>query len=1098
MPPLSQSENASNRQGWRSEPLIPTSISQSINAAQPGSFDQENSQPTPDGRSFVDKARQDGEARTLRIAQPEQQSALEGEKAETLPQQEQLKRQQQEPSHQDQDQGRANRQKMNPAKFAGNILPEIGSGFKTARDMYEEFQLSAHDFDYVQSQQSQPFPPLYSQPHGKYLPFAGLPPPAASRRLNPRRDDDSDDDDDDDGGSDNSIGRGRNAYLNFAKPDETQKEIQNLLTMPEIDIPPEQRKGTPAAMSCTLMEHQKVCLTWLVQQEEDVHKKGGILADTMGLGKTIQALALILAHPSRDRSRKTTLIIAPLSLLKQWEREILSKVKPAHRLKTIILHGQAKHAMTVPVLLTYDVVLTTYGTVTSEHKALKDKRKKPVILGHNAIFHRVILDEAHSIKNRRAKSSVAVSKIKSTYRLCMTGTPFMNNAEEIFPLIRFLRIRPYDEWETFKWEISKPLKSWNNDFHDSGMRKLQALFRSITLRRTKTSVLDGKPIIQLPRLVKAETFTIFNKDQREFYDALEQKQQLKVNNFIRTGTVMQKYSYILVLLLRLRQACCHPHLIRDFGIPEDIPLSSDDMRQLARRLKRNIVGRLKAQDDFVCPVCNETTKSPLIMYPCGHPICTTCFSVMMEMRDPNSEQQSSCPYHECNSDLSPEKIICYFSFLEAHMPEKLGLDDSDDSDDDSDGFESLDDSEDDVDARGNLKGFIVSEDEDDEEEEDDDEEEEGDDEDDEDEYEGDEEEEGGEKEQEEKEKEEEEQKEEEGSDKDHNSTSEDIKPLQYLTSTDELWKDVSANKESPEEKLTDDSDNDSLMSLKEIWRRVEKMRHIAKDEPEQSNKREVPSDSTSDINADEKKVSRTRDKRKRPSRENPTRSKKTKTSGGASKKGRRGLDNKFTSLAALKKASSTNAVAKAKYLKRLRKDWVPSAKIDKTMEILCAIRDRDPKEKTLVFSLWTSFLDLLEIPIHDQGFNYTRYDGAMQHGDRDAAAKNFMNNPGVQIMLVSLSAGNAGLNLTAATQVIILEPFWNPFVEEQAVDRAHRIGQKKEVTVHRIVIDGTVEDRIRELQEKKRNLVSAALSEEGARGAGRLSLSELRGLFGLR
>ena len=95
-------------------------------------------------------------------------------------------------------------------------------------------------------------------------------------------------------------------------------------------------------------------------------------------------------------------------------------------------------------------------------------------------------------------------------------------------------------------------------------------------------------------------------------------------------------------------------------------------------------------------------------------------------------------------------------------------------------------------------------------------------------------------------------------------------------------------------------------------------------------------------------------------------------------------------------------------------------------------------------------------------------------------------------------AGNAGLNLTAATNVIILEPFWNPFVEDQAIDRAHRIGQKHPVTVHRVLIAGTVEDRIQELQEKKRRLVNAALDEEGAQSTGRLSVSELRGLFGIR
>ncbi|KAI1800388.1 SNF2 family N-terminal domain-containing protein [Daldinia bambusicola] len=1065
MPPLSsQADSTSNRQSVRPESLLSTSVNRPANALAAGPFDQENHQPTVDKRTTVDQTRQGRQTSESRTFHDNAEEAIP---------QEQLIRQLQGLPQQRQRPNREKGENMDPRRVVGNLLPDAANAFTTAGQPLTEFELSGAM-------------PLQSQPSGSRH-SSGVTRRRA-RYGNPDDDDDSDD------GSDDSADLGRYVYPDLAKSEEMQqKELDNLLSMPEIDIPPEQRQGTPAAMSCTLMEHQKVCLTWLIQQEEDVHKRGGILADTMGLGKTVQALALILARPSRDRAHKTTLIVAPLSLLKQWEREIRTKVKPAHQLKTVILHGQAKRGMTVPRLFTYDVVLTTYGTVRSEYNNLRKSKKKPLILANGATFHRVILDEAHNIKNRRAVSMKAACRIKSTYRLCMTGTPFMNRAEEIFSLIHFLRIKPYDDWEAFKWEINRPLKSWNNDFHDEAMRKLQALFRSITLRRTKTSILDGKPILQLPRLVKEEASIKFNKDQQEYYGALEKNQRLKVNQYLRAGTTMNTYTYILLLLLRLRQTCCHPHLIRDFGIPEGIQLSSDEMCQLAKKFKSNVVRRLKEQDGYECPLCHENTDSPLIIYPCGHLICSTCFSIIMEMQNANSEQpQKVCLHDNCNSEIDSKHVICYFSFMEVHMPEKLGLEDSDDSDD---GFESFDESDDEVDARGNLKGFVVSgdEDEEDEEEEDDEDDET---EDEECEEEGEDEEEEGEEEEEEEvkkeeemvNKEEEEEEENGGSDVDDASISGKANPIGHSVSTD-------ANKEAKENPV-EDSDNDSLMSLQEIWKRVDAMKSLSKDTPGQSKKRKALSDSTSDIDAGKKKTPRSGDKRKRPSRGDSTKSKKRKLNNAASKKQRRTGKKKFTSLAALKQASSTNAAAKAKYLKRLRKDWVPSAKTTKTMEILQAIREKNPQEKTLIFSLWTSFLDLLEIPIQDQGFKYTRYDGTMHHRDRDAAAKSFMNNPQVQIMLVSLSAGNAGLNLTAATQVIILEPFWNPFVEEQAVDRAHRIGQKKEVTVHRLLIEGTVEDRIRELQEKKRSLVNAALSEEGARGVGRLSLSELKGLFG--
>lgn len=786
----------------------------------------------------------------------------------------------------------------------------------------------------------------------------------------------------------------------------------------------------------------------------------------MGLGKTIQALALILSRPSRDEARKTTLIVAPLALLTQWEQEINTKVKPSHKLKTCIYHGDKKKTLKLSDLLLHDVVLTTYMTITLEHKNLGKKNLKPKILSNNAMFYRVILDEAHSIKNRRSKGCIAVAGIKATHRLCMTGTPFMNKAEEIYPLIHFLQIKPYNEWPKFNEHIIKPLNKQDSDECGPAMRKLQALFRSITLRRAKTSRLDGEPILRLPPLTRNETAAKLDHDQREFYDALEQRQKLKANQFLKRGAPMKKYTYILTLLLRLRQACCHPHLIRDFGIPDGVQISPEDMYKLAKKLNKKVIDKLKTDTEFDCPMCDESTDNPVILYPCGHRICCDCFTASTE--DNESGAQYPCPHANCQSTIDPEKVICHCFFLEAHMPEKVKSEDSDsdDSEDDDDGYESLPD-DDDADARGNLKGFVVSDNEDEIQEEDEDEE----------------------------------------SDpsavdiNDELTPGEDQKSEPLSESNNVSWKDIFGMGETAEEKSadksTDDSDDDSLPSVGRIWKNRQEVMDIDNNRPKKIKKRQMTPDSISDDETLEKKVSSAKGKRKRVSYGNspvPVKKRKTGKNGVKQEKGKK---KKFLSLAALKAMSSTNAKAKAKYMKRLRKDWVPSAKTDKTIELLSAIREKNPGEKTLVFSLWTSFLDLLEIPMQDNGFQYTRYDGSMRPEDRTAAVKSFMEDDDIQIMLVSLSAGNAGLNLTAASQVIILEPFWNPFVEDQAIDRAHRIGQDKDVTVHHVLVEGTVEDRICELQAKKRKLVNMALSEEGAQGVGRLSASELRGLFGL-
>lgn len=178
-----------------------------------------------------------------------------------------------------------------------------------------------------------------------------------------------------------------------------------------------------------------------------------------------------------------------------------------------------------------------------------------------------------------------------------------------------------------------------------------------------------------------------------------------------------------------------------------------------------------------------------------------------------------------------------------------------------------------------------------------------------------------------------------------------------------------------------------------------------------------------------------------------------------------------TTLAQLKKESLKNKAAKRRYLKRLRKRFEPSAKINKAMEILLDIREADPLEKTIVFSQWTSFLDLIEIPISTNGYNYERYDGGMSAEARDEAIINFMNSPTCNILLISLKAGNAGLNLHAASQVIIMDNFWHPFLESQAIGRAHRFPNSRPVTVHRLHIEETVEERILSLQQQKQEVL---------------------------
>jgi SNF2 family DNA or RNA helicase len=134
--------------------------------------------------------------------------------------------------------------------------------------------------------------------------------------------------------------------------------------------------------------------------------------------------------------------------------------------------------------------------------------------------------------------------------------------------------------------------------------------------------------------------------------------------------------------------------------------------------------------------------------------------------------------------------------------------------------------------------------------------------------------------------------------------------------------------------------------------------------------------------------------------------------------------------------------------------------------------------KALVFSQWTSLLDLIEPHMKDAGIAFDRLDGTT--ANRGEITTRFQSPEGAPVLLMSLKAGGTGLNLTAADHVFLMDPWWNPAAEAQAADRAHRIGQERPVMVYRLVSQGTVEERILGLQEKKRALFEAALSEAGA------------------
>ena len=772
-------------------------------------------------------------------------------------------------------------------------------------------------------------------------------------------------------------------------PTRTTAEIKSLLEniRPDEDLPPENREGTPDAMKYPLMEHQKLGLAWMMKMEEGSNK-GGILADDMGLGKTIQALALMVNRRSLDPNRKTNLIVAPVALMKQWEREIQIKLKTGreNRLTTYILHGSNRQA-SWEHLKSFDVVLTTFGTLANEIKrkegidmakrananwVARTKADQLPLLGDECKWYRVIIDEAQCIKNKNTKAALGACALQGLTRFCMSGTPMMNNVGELYSLIRFLRIKPYNSLERFNRDFTNPLKRDSDGGKGKAMQQLQALLKAILLRRTKKSEIDGKPILSLPERTTEAQHAAFDEDEQAFYRALETQTQLQFNKYLKAGTVGRNYSNVLVLLLRLRQACCHPHLIKDFGMTSGVAdLSVADMIKLAKELAPDVVARIKEQGESAleCPVCMDSSDNATIFIPCGHSTCSECFARISDPSqaiaggDANEGRNAEVKCPNCRGKIILSKIIDHNAFKKAHMPELSS-------------------------AEGAGEGV-----------------------------------------------------------------------------TEESASDTGSDSDSDEEDMDDPTLGGFVVDDDVLSDRTD-------EEAEGYRKGKTPFEKSTS-----KRI----------------KSKKSKQSKGKGKAQEDRAPRK--SLAQLKKEGMRNAKARKRYLKRLKREWIPSGKILKTMEILQATQDRQDGEKTIIFSQFTSLLDLLEVPIADKGWGYKRYDGSMSSNSRNEAVIEFSDKPDCKIMLVSLKAGNSGLNLVAASQVVIFDPFWNPYIEEQAIDRAHRIGQLRPVMVHRILVPETVEDRILALQEKKRALIEGALDEKASQSIGRLGERELAFLF---
>ncbi|ROW09848.1 hypothetical protein VMCG_02613 [Cytospora schulzeri] len=408
----------------------------------------------------------------------------------------------------------------------------------------------------------------------------------------------------------------------------------------------------PEALKCQLLPYQLQGLAWLQSKEEpqfpspgsdDMTQlwkrdargrytniastfttasapalaKGGILADDMGLGKTLQMISLILASPG------TTLIVAPVSVMSNWEQQAHQHVHEEYAPKILIHHG-ARKATAAKELMKYNIVITSYNTLSADHSS-----KGPLT---SASWRRVILDEGHTIRNAKTKAALAACALKAESRWVLSGTPIVNNIKDLHSHVKFLRLTGgVEDWGVFNAVIARPLSLGNS----RAEMLLQSLMQDICLRRKKDmSFVD----LRLPPKSEYVHRIAFTADEQKKYDALLSEAKGVLEEIQARSKHGQKR--IVDLLKSLED--------------QDVVEFNDKNREILQQALRLFI-----ENQEECPVCIDDLSSPVITH-CKHVFCGDCIRKVIET-------QGKCPM--CRAKLDSEKQL-----LEP-APESSGQDD---------------------------------------------------------------------------------------------------------------------------------------------------------------------------------------------------------------------------------------------------------------------------------------------------------------------------------------------------------------------------------------------------------------------------------------
>jgi DNA repair protein RAD16 len=403
----------------------------------------------------------------------------------------------------------------------------------------------------------------------------------------------------------------------------------------------------PSSINRTLKSFQLQGLDWMTRQEKTQYR-GGLLGDEMGMGKTIQAVSLIMSDYPQNQP---TLVVVPPVALMQWSSEITDYTDG--KLKVLVYHGQNSKVkvMTTNDIKKFDVVMISYNSLESLYrKETKGwsrgedivKEDSPI---HAIKFHRLILDEAHSIKSRTTGVAKACFALKGTYKWCLSGTPVQNRIGEFFSLLRFLEVRPFADYfckscpcsilhwkldddhrcsnckhsgmehvSVFNQELLNPLtQSEDPKVRSDAMDKLHMITARIMLRRVKRDHVSSMELPPKEVIVRSDFFGLI---ERDFSSSIMSNTGRQFDTYVSRNVVLNNYANIFGLIMQMRQVANHPDLL----------------------LRKSAEG---GQNVLVCNICDEVAEDA-IRSQCKHDFCRSCVKSYIHTTE-SSGGDNDCP-----------------------------------------------------------------------------------------------------------------------------------------------------------------------------------------------------------------------------------------------------------------------------------------------------------------------------------------------------------------------------------------------------------------------------------------------------------------------